>query len=68
MGATKLQKYTIEEYLKLEESSGVKHEFYDGEVFAMSGGTLNHSLIANNVGRTLGNVFNSKWKELQCFK
>lgn len=46
---------TREEYLALEQQSDIKHEFYQGEVFAMSGGTFNHSKIAFNIGRHLGN-------------
>lgn len=33
-----------------------KSEFYDGEMFAMSGGTRAHSIISVNVGSELGNV------------
>lgn len=39
----------VEEYLALEEVSSVKHEYVDGHVYAMSGGTLGHDAIANNV-------------------
>ncbi|WP_438022279.1 Uma2 family endonuclease [Sorangium sp. So ce233] len=42
-------KLSPEEYLALERSSEQKHEYADGEVFAMSGGTREHSLIAVNV-------------------
>lgn len=42
-------KLSPEEYLALERSSELKHEYADGEVFAMSGGTREHSLIATNV-------------------
>lgn len=40
---------TVEEYLALEEISQIKHEFVNGHVYAMSGGTLDHDTIANNV-------------------
>jgi Uma2 family endonuclease len=46
------QRLTIEEYLALEEKSEVRHEFFNGEIFAMAGGTFNHSIIAGNlIGR-----------------
>ena len=35
--------YTIEEYLALEEKSEVRHEFYNGEIYAMAGRTINHN-------------------------
>jgi Uma2 family endonuclease len=53
-------RYTFEEYLELEEKAEYKNEFYNGEVFAMSGGTRDHSLIAMNVGRELGNALIGK--------
>ncbi|MBT9393473.1 Uma2 family endonuclease [Hymenobacter sp. NST-14] len=40
--------YTVEEYLKLEESSEIRHEFYRGEIFAMSGASLSHNRIIRN--------------------
>jgi Uma2 family endonuclease len=42
-------KLTINEYLALEEKSEVRHEFYNGEVYAMAGGTLNHNLLIDSV-------------------
>jgi Uma2 family endonuclease len=48
--------YTQEEYLELEESGDTKFEFFDGEVFAMAGGTPDHSLIAANLIRQFGNA------------
>ncbi len=40
---------TPEEYLVIEDAAGWKSEFYDGEMFAMSGGSYDHSVIATNV-------------------
>lgn len=42
-------KLTLEEYLRMEEKSDVRHEFYDGEVYAIAGGTLNHNLLIDSV-------------------
>jgi Uma2 family endonuclease len=44
-----------EEYFVWEERQEVRHEYIDGDVYAMSGGTINHSLIASNFNRLLGN-------------
>lgn len=43
------RKMTVEEYFELEEQSEIRHEYYDGEVYAMSGTTLNHNSIVGNV-------------------
>jgi Uma2 family endonuclease len=44
---------SVEEYLELEENSTVKHEYLDGHVYAMAGGTVDHGTIAVNVLATL---------------
>ena len=46
---------TVEEYLALEQTSQVKHEYSHGHVYAMSGGTIAHDRIANNVRTALDN-------------
>ena len=40
--------YTVAEYMALEERSDVRHEFFEGEVFAMAGGTARHNLLIGN--------------------
>lgn len=37
-----------EDYLAFEDTSEIKHEFYQGEIFAMSGGMFNHAKILAN--------------------
>ena len=39
----------VEEYLRLEETAEERHEYFNGEVFTMSGGTPNHADIAVNL-------------------
>ncbi len=48
-------KVTYAEYLAAERSAEVKHEFLDGEIYAMSGGRPEHGLLAGNMIRLLGN-------------
>jgi Uma2 family endonuclease len=44
---------TPDMYLELEEDAVDRHEFLDGEIVAMAGGTPEHNEIAlNGVGRT----------------
>lgn len=40
---------TVSEYLHYERESIAKHEYRDGEVLAMAGGSYNHSVIVANV-------------------
>lgn len=42
-------KVSIEEYLQMEQASGQKHEYYKGEVFAMSGSKITHNIIGTNL-------------------
>jgi Uma2 family endonuclease len=49
------QRFTFREYTELEEMSTVKHEFHDGQVWAMAGGTPAHAAIAANVTTLLSN-------------
>lgn len=41
--------YTHAEYLARENASDTKHELIHGEIFAMSGGTIEHGALAVNV-------------------
>ena len=41
--------YTYAEYLALEETSLVKHEYLDGEIYAMAGGSPDHAALAGAV-------------------
>ncbi|MBW4570170.1 MAG: Uma2 family endonuclease [Tolypothrix carrinoi HA7290-LM1] len=41
--------FTFEEYLELEQHSEIRHEYLGGQVFAMSGGSKQHNLIAGNI-------------------
>jgi len=43
------------EYLEWEEKQDIKYEYVNGEVFAMTGGTLPHNSIALNLASTLKN-------------
>src|SRR5260370_29960266 len=44
---------TEEQYLNLERQALTKSEFHDGQMFAMAGGSLNHSLLASRMGALL---------------
>ncbi|MBF0414134.1 MAG: Uma2 family endonuclease, partial [Desulfamplus sp.] len=46
---------TTEEYLELERVSDIKHEYFDGEIFAMVGASLNHNQISGNIFGELRN-------------
>ena len=60
MGQAGRHRFTFAEYVSIEEDSGIKHEFVDGGVFAMAGGSPAHAAIAMNVGRLLGNALQNR--------
>jgi len=41
--------YTLAEYWTLEETAAERHEYRDGDIVAMTGGTIEHSRIALNL-------------------
>lgn len=49
MSAIPKRGYTLEEYLKLDKNSEERYEFFDGDVFAMAGGSAEHSRISGNL-------------------
>ncbi len=54
------QKISIEAYLEMENASIEKHEYYKGEVFAMSGAKLPHNRITSNLIGELKNKLKGK--------
>jgi Uma2 family endonuclease len=47
-------RYTFEEYLEIEEVARVRHEFYEGEIYAVAGGTPEHAAMAAAITTMLG--------------
>ena len=45
--------FSIEEYLEIENAAIEKHEYYKGEIFAMSGAKVPHIIIAKNLSGSL---------------
>lgn len=50
MSSLPSQKYTLEEYFALELASEEKYEFWNGEVFCITGASLEHNRITINIG------------------
>jgi Uma2 family endonuclease len=51
--AEQLPKMTVREYLGWETQQSTRYEYIDGEVFAMTGGSLPHNQIALNLYNSL---------------
>jgi Uma2 family endonuclease len=49
MSAAPERRYSFLEYVELEATSDIRFEFFDGAVYAMSGGSPEHSGLAANV-------------------
>lgn len=47
------RRFSFRDYLDLEETSNVKHEFFDGEIYAMAGGTPEHAALSMAIGALL---------------
>ncbi len=50
------RRFTVEEYLLVERAAEFKSEFVDGQIFAMSGASRAHTLIAGNITGDLRNA------------
>lgn len=49
----RLHHYSFKDYLLVEETSAVKHEYLDGEIYAMAGGTILHAALTATASATL---------------
>lgn len=62
---TQLQ-YTIDDYFEVEMASELRHEYLDGEISVMVGGSQAHSLILGNIYRILLNGLASSEYRVCC--
>ena len=46
-------RYTYAEYLAYEQDSGLKHEYDNGEILAMAGGSRRHNALASRISAAL---------------
>jgi len=56
---------TMEDYLQAEQEAEIKHEYVDGELFAMAGASDNHNKISTNLLVALMNYIRAN--QLPCF-
>ncbi len=63
MEAVQTNKYTYEEFLQIEETSELKHEFYYGELFTMMGTTIVHNDIVFNTTLSFKSALKKKDKK-----
>ncbi|MGD9854380.1 MAG: hypothetical protein AB7U20_05450 [Planctomycetaceae bacterium] len=49
MSTAAVKRDTVDEYLAQQQVSGVKHEFFGGEMFAMAGGAWPYNMVSLNV-------------------
>jgi Uma2 family endonuclease len=47
---------SVEDYLEMEKTATVRHEYVAGEVYAMTGASRRHDRIAGNVYRRLADA------------
>jgi Uma2 family endonuclease len=46
---------TEDEYLESEKTREIKHEYVDGEIYAMVGASRSHNIISHTISRLFGN-------------
>ena len=52
--------YTLEEYFALEKVGDARYEYWDGEIFCMSGGSRRHYRLSSNIHLRLGQKVEEK--------
>ena len=50
------QRISLEQYIEIEQTTGIRHEYHDGEIFAMAGGTFEHGTICGNAHGILRDI------------
>ena len=48
MGIEKIDYVSLQDYLQIERNTSTKYEYHEGQLFAMAGGTIAHTLISGN--------------------
>lgn len=61
--AVEIRQMTVEEYLAFDETSEIQHEYIDGELIPMPGGTGSHNLIVASTSSALLVALNDR----DCF-
>jgi|SRR5665213_309900 len=56
MSAQPQPRLTPEQYLEIERAAETRSEYYNGRMYAMSGGTHPHAIVIGNLARHLGNA------------
>lgn len=51
--AVRIRRYTLTEYLAMEPEGDVRHEFIDGEIFAMAGASRTHNTLVMNLAAAI---------------
>jgi Uma2 family endonuclease len=60
-------KLSEEEYLDGELAGEIRHEYIDGSIYAMSGGSENHNLISKSISRGFDNALIKKKSPCKTF-
>jgi Uma2 family endonuclease len=61
MSAQPQPRLTPDEYLELDRASEFRNEYYNGRMYAMSGGTHAHAIIAGNLASALRTAKGTSW-------
>ena len=60
MAAPATSRITPAEYLERDRAAEIRHEYIDGRMVAMSGGTGFHAILSSEVNRHLGNALEGR--------
>ncbi len=56
MSSEPKRRYTLEEYFEIDRNAEIKYEYWDGQIFAMTGASPEHNKIVVNLGAELMSI------------
>ena len=58
---------SIAEYLEIEQQTDLKHEYHDGQIYAMAGGTSNHTILCSRINGLLFSALRNKNSKCESY-
>lgn len=66
MNTQRKYQYSVTEYIQLEKDTDTKHEYHNGFLYALAGGTMNHTRLCSSSHRLIMNGIVEKGKKCEA--
>ena len=58
---------SIAEYLEVERQTDIRHEYHDGQIYAMAGGTSNHTILCSRINFQIEKSLQNKRSKCETY-